>query len=228
MKIRCKYGVVDMEIGDKWPDGEEGEWTVSLISKSDTCEGLHMVAAPVVIAHNFRKQDLSKSHAQQHSIVITPGLVCHLLDELNVRSFVCGQWAAYHAEWAAARLHEHRNGLYHDHIPEYGVVQDDLLLDQKVDHDLELEGIAREVVRSIQNARKKAGLVMEDKILLQLTTDSELVKESLYLLGEYISRVAQAAYGLVHEPLATVPVKIETHSQGKLDMEIKFAKVKDT
>jgi isoleucyl-tRNA synthetase len=50
-----------------------------------------------------------------------------------------------------------------------------ILLDGRITPELELEGLAREVVRNVQNARKDAGLEMDDRIALYLyTVDAKL------------------------------------------------------
>jgi isoleucyl-tRNA synthetase len=48
-------------------------------------------------------------------------------------------------------------------------------LDLQLDEDLRREGLAREVVHAVQNARKGAGLQVEDRIELELAGDAELL-----------------------------------------------------
>jgi isoleucyl-tRNA synthetase len=56
----------------------------------------------------------------------------------------------------------------------YGVA-----LDVDLTDDLVHEGIAREVIRGIQELRKNAGLSVEDRIELWLQTDAETVEDGL-------------------------------------------------
>jgi isoleucyl-tRNA synthetase len=48
-------------------------------------------------------------------------------------------------------------------------------LELELDHELRREGLAREVVHAVQNARKSAGLQVEDRIELALGGDPELL-----------------------------------------------------
>ena len=48
-------------------------------------------------------------------------------------------------------------------------------LDTVLDDELRAEGFAREVVHAVQNARKEAGLEVEDRISLSLSGDAELL-----------------------------------------------------
>ncbi|MFH1307283.1 MAG: isoleucine--tRNA ligase [archaeon] len=53
-------------------------------------------------------------------------------------------------------------------------IEFDLELDTNITLELEAEGFAREISRSIQAARKKAGLIKKDKIKLEVTVSSSL------------------------------------------------------
>ncbi len=48
-------------------------------------------------------------------------------------------------------------------------------LDLQLDDELRREGLAREIVHAVQNARKSAGLQVEDRIELALGGDAELL-----------------------------------------------------
>lgn len=52
-------------------------------------------------------------------------------------------------------------------------------MDLEVTPELKLEGIAREVIRYIQTARKDAGLNIDDRIDLSLVTSSEEIKQAI-------------------------------------------------
>jgi isoleucyl-tRNA synthetase len=87
-----------------------------------------------------------------------------------------------------------------------------ILLDGRITPELELEGLAREIVRHAQNARKDAKLEMDDRIALRLTTDSPKLKEAIRVHRDYIANetlvvnwATDPLGGLSH----TVEVKIE-------------------
>ena len=65
-------------------------------------------------------------------------------------------------------------------------------LELQLDDELRREGLAREVVHAVQNARKDAGLEVEDRIELRLGGDDELLAAAraheAYLTGETLAR----------------------------------------
>ncbi|MCX7701995.1 MAG: isoleucine--tRNA ligase [Gemmataceae bacterium] len=63
----------------------------------------------------------------------------------------------------------------------------EVLVDTRITEDLKRAGLAREVVRHIQESRKAAGLEMEDRIRLFLRTDSPLLQEAVNAHRDYIA-----------------------------------------
>lgn len=59
------------------------------------------------------------------------------------------------------------------------VIGDSLKLDTVISEELRLEGIFREVVRSVNTLRKQAGLTINDTVDLMVVSDSMLLKEML-------------------------------------------------
>jgi isoleucyl-tRNA synthetase len=64
-------------------------------------------------------------------------------------------------------------------------------LQLEIDEELRREGLAREIVRAVQNARKEAGLEITDRIALGLAGDAELVEvareHEAYVAGETLA-----------------------------------------
>ncbi len=64
-------------------------------------------------------------------------------------------------------------------------------LDLAIDDELREEGYAREIVHAVQNARKSAGLQVEDRIELSLRGDLELLRAAEthrdYIAGETLA-----------------------------------------
>jgi len=62
-----------------------------------------------------------------------------------------------------------------------------VLLDKRITPELRNEGLARDIVRNVQNLRKDTGLNMEDRIVLSLQTDSEELRSAITACGDYIA-----------------------------------------
>jgi len=77
-------------------------------------------------------------------------------------------------------------------------------LELTLDDELRREGLAREVVHAVQNARKAAGLAVEDRIVLLLDGDDELLTAARafeeYLAGEVLA--LEVTYDGVSDPIA--------------------------
>src|SRR5262249_34904863 len=67
-----------------------------------------------------------------------------------------------------------------------------VLLDVRVTEELAREGLARDVVRHVQNARKGAGLELADHIELRLTTGSARLQSAIDAFREMIADATQA------------------------------------
>jgi len=70
-----------------------------------------------------------------------------------------------------------------------GVVEREtqVALDTRITEELAAEGLAREVVRHVQEQRKEAGLQMEDRIVLYLGTESEKLRKAIAAHRDYIA-----------------------------------------
>ena len=74
-------------------------------------------------------------------------------------------------------------------------VGDKLKIDSKITDELRREGLMREVIRHVQNARKQAGLQVDDRINLQLKTSNQVLQtaideNSTTILGEVLGQFA--------------------------------------
>jgi isoleucyl-tRNA synthetase len=75
-----------------------------------------------------------------------------------------------------------------------------IALDVRVTEELAREGIAREIVRHIQELRKTSGLEIEDRIHLYLQTDSSTVRRAIETHESYI-RGETLTTALTNQPL---------------------------
>jgi isoleucyl-tRNA synthetase len=82
-------------------------------------------------------------------------------------------------------------------LDEYGT---QIMLDTRISDELACEGTAREIVRHIQELRKKSGLEIEDRIRLHLKTDSADVRRAIAAHEDYI-RGETLAVELADEPV---------------------------
>src|SRR5205823_9312436 len=67
-----------------------------------------------------------------------------------------------------------------------------VMIDARVTPELKAEGMARDVVRLVQDARKDAGLDVADKIALYLGTESDALKSAIAAHRAYIAAETQA------------------------------------
>jgi isoleucyl-tRNA synthetase len=84
-------------------------------------------------------------------------------------------------------------------------------LDLHVDRDLELEGLARDVIRMVQNARREADLVPDDRIMLGLRVQGDL-REAILRHEDFIKAEVLATdltFDTIPQPLYAEKVDIQ-------------------
>lgn len=75
-----------------------------------------------------------------------------------------------------------------------------IIMDLEITEQLKLEGTARDIIRSVQQARKDADLKVSDRIALEISTDDLELKQSLTEFAEIIEE--QTLSQLMHIPQA--------------------------
>jgi isoleucyl-tRNA synthetase len=87
-----------------------------------------------------------------------------------------------------------------------------VLIDHRITEDLKLEGLAREIVRHVQELRKTAGLEMEYRIVLSLQTYAPGLKKAIETHKDYICRETLAVkftMELLREGVHRAEVKVD-------------------
>ena len=87
-------------------------------------------------------------------------------------------------------------------------------MDTRITESLAHEGMAREVVRHVQNTRKDANLEMEDRIVLSLQTPSAALAQAIEAHQAYI-RNETLATSLANEPLGGDAHRAEVKVDGQ-------------
>ena len=88
-----------------------------------------------------------------------------------------------------------------EHLADYdvteGVIKPEswVEINKHLTPELKREGLMREVIRHVQSARKKAGLQVDDRIMLQLTTDDEQLRQAINEHAEVIAAETLATFG---------------------------------
>ncbi len=79
-------------------------------------------------------------------------------------------------------------------IPEVSA-QPSVVYDLTITPELKREGLMREIVRHVQSARKKAGLQVDDRIILQLTTNDDQLRQAINEHCTAIAAETLASFG---------------------------------
>ena len=100
-----------------------------------------------------------------------------------------------------------------EHLADYDVTEGAIKpeswieISKQLTPELKREGLMREVIRHVQSARKKAGLQVDDRIMLQLTTNDEQLRQAIDEHAEAIATETLAVFGEVHDNQSTVTVE---------------------
>jgi isoleucyl-tRNA synthetase len=87
-----------------------------------------------------------------------------------------------------------------------------VMLDTRLTPTLKNEGMARDIIRNVQNLRKNAALDIADRITLSITTTSEAVRAALDEFTDYIAAETLATrigFAALETPLAHDDVKLD-------------------
>jgi isoleucyl-tRNA synthetase len=100
-----------------------------------------------------------------------------------------------------------------ENIEEHGLPQVwQVVLDTNITPELKREGLARELIRHIQNARKTAGLNVDDRISLKVESDSDEINQAFDEFKDEIYRETLATGELNGEAAHSEEVKLEGQS----------------
>lgn len=95
--------------------------------------------------------------------------------------------------------------------PDDSVGKDEVLLDLEITSELKAEGYMREVVRHIQNARKQAGLEVDDRINLGLAASGELAEA----IKKHQTEIKQETLAKSIHYSGTAGFKVEVQVEGE-------------
>ncbi len=143
--------------------------------------------------------------------MISLGLQGRALESINVRKPLLGPIVTTKRELSEGLkqlLEEELNvksGIYKVSSSE----PNGITMNFEITPELKAEGLMRDIVRHVQNARKQAGLNVEDRILLQISSESTEITEAITTFKDTIFTEALATGGLDGDGDYQVTVKVE-------------------
>jgi len=160
--------VESIHLKDWFPAGHVNLLTIDRMSMSRRI--INMGTMQRMIEDEFGKikirQPLSKVEVYS-SVDLTQEYLEMIKDELNVKDVVI---------ISASIKKPTENGYHAVLTKEWQVI---VKIDQTLTPELKREGLMREIVRHIQSARKKAGLNIDDRIILSLSTASQDLQQAI-------------------------------------------------
>ncbi|MFQ5591733.1 MAG: isoleucine--tRNA ligase [Phycisphaerae bacterium] len=116
--------------------------------------------------------------------------ICRLDGRQLERAFAGGEQTTITIDGKAVPLEPEDVRITKSYGDDWGGVADGdtvVLLDTRLTQTLRNEGIARDIVRNVQNLRKNAGLEIADRITLSLTTSSPAIRAAIDEFVDYIA-----------------------------------------
>lgn len=78
--------------------------------------------------------------------------------------------------------------IYNDIVFDKSLLSESVKLDLNISEDLKREGIAREIIRHIQNARKKSDFSVDDRIIFSIKTDNREIEQTVDEFADLIKK----------------------------------------
>ena len=100
-----------------------------------------------------------------------------------------------------------------EHLADYevteGVIKPEnwIEISKQLTPELKREGLMREVIRHVQSVRKKAGLQVDDRIILRLATNDQQLRQAIDEHAEVITAETLATFGEVDDNQSTAVVE---------------------
>jgi isoleucyl-tRNA synthetase len=150
-----------------WPDTQEADARLLYemkVTRDFINEGLRQRAAA-----NIKVRQPLRRAVIDGAIPVPDEMKAIMAEELNVKEVVFNRPPGITAQTSFSEVVQRPAN----------VLPGDLKLDTEITEELKVEGVMRDLVRHIQNARKNAGLNVEDRIKLSVESQHELLKRAL-------------------------------------------------
>jgi isoleucyl-tRNA synthetase len=146
--------------------------------------------------------------------VVTEGLALRAADKIKVRQplarlTVTGEQALSDELWAIVAEEVNVKRVELKAGKAESLAGFDLMLDTNITPELRAEGMVRDVVRHVQNARKETGLEVNDRIVLTLETESEELAKAIQVHADTIKMETLTVELKTAGASDEVPVKVE-------------------